>query len=274
MKVKDLIRYINEFANESFQYEWDNSGFQLGNREDDIKRVLISLDINKSVIDEAIKKNCDMIVSHHPLFFGDSEKNIEQSSVKGDMIFKLIKNNINVYSTHTPMDVSTIGLNMFMAKKLKLNNIEPLERYVSDKCDDDTNLFGLGATGTFDSRVPLNIDGVLKRVKTAYNTNVLKVTNNYNSLGIINRVALCTGAGADLMDKVKESGAKLFITSDTKYHQMQDFVDNGIVVINVGHYNAEICFLDIMYEFIRLRFPRLEVINSDQKNVESYAYFA
>ena len=50
------------------------------------------------------------------------------------MIFKLIKNNINVYSAHTPMDVSTIGLNMFMAKKLGLSEIEPLERYVSDKC--------------------------------------------------------------------------------------------------------------------------------------------
>ncbi len=272
MKVKDIIKYINVFANESFQYEWDNSGFQLGNRQAQVNRILLALDITNEVIDEAIREHCDMIISHHPLFFSKT-MNIEQSSIKGDMIFKLIKNNINVYSAHTPMDVSTIGLNMFMAKKLGLTDIKPLERVVSDKCEDDTNLFGLGAVGKLDPRTPMNIDGLLKKVKKAYNTNVLRVTNNYNTFGILSKVALCTGGGNDLIDKVKEKNAKVYITSDTKYHEMQNYVDNGIVLIGVGHYNAEICFLDIMYELLRLKFREIEVIKSEEKNVESFAYF-
>jgi len=272
MRVKDVIKYINVFANESFQYDWDNSGFQLGNRKDEVRRILLTLDITNDVIDEAIREHCDMIISHHPLFFNKT-MNIEQSSIKGDMIFKLIKNNINVYSAHTPMDVSTIGLNMFMAKKLGLSDIKPLERYVSEKCDDEANLFGLGAVGKLDSRMPMNIDGLLKKVKKAYNTNVLKVTNNYNTLGILNKVAICTGNGSDLLEKVKDKNAKVFITSDTKYHEMQSFVDNGIVLINVGHYNAEICFLDIMHELLRLKFDDIEIIKSEEKNVESFAYF-
>ncbi|WP_294468915.1 Nif3-like dinuclear metal center hexameric protein [uncultured Anaerofustis sp.] len=272
MRVKDVIEYINVFANESFQYEWDNSGFQLGNRNDEVRRILITLDITNEVIDEAIREHCDMIISHHPLFFSTS-MNIEQSSIKGDMIFKLIKNNINVYSAHTPMDVSTIGLNMFMAKKLGLSDIEPLERYVSDKCEDDANLFGLGAVGNLDTRMPVNIDGLLKKVKKAYNTNVLKVTNNYNTHGILSKVALCTGAGGDLLEMVKEKNAKVFITSDTKYHEMQEFVDNDIVLINVGHYNAEICFLEIMNELLKMKFHEIELIKSEEKNVESFAYF-
>ena len=72
---------------------------------------------------------------------------------------------------------------------------------------------------------------------------------------------------------VKEKGAKVFITSDTKYHEMQEFVDNDIVLINVGHYNAEICFLEIMNELLKMKFHEIELIKSEEKNVESFAYF-
>lgn len=272
MKVKDIIKYVNVFADESFQYDWDNSGFQLGNRNNEVNKILVSLDITSSVINEAIENKCDMIVSHHPLFF-DKTMNIEQSNLKGDMIFKLIKNNIDVYSAHTTMDVSATGLNVYMAKKLKLENIKPLERYVSEKCDDDSNLFGLGAVGTLNSSTPMNIEGLLKVVKNAYNANVLKISKNYNRAGILNKVALCTGAGADLLSRVKEKNANVYITSDVKYHQMQEFVENDIIVIDVGHYNAEICFVEIMAQLLKMNFPNLEVVSSMEKNVESFGYF-
>src|SRR5690554_4860082 len=125
MKCKDLIAAMEKLAPEYLAAEWDNVGLQIGSMEDDVKKILVTLDVTEAVIDEAIEENIDIIISHHPFIF-KAINNITMNDTKGRIINKLIKNDINLYVSHTNMDIAENGLNDMLAKKLKLENIKVL----------------------------------------------------------------------------------------------------------------------------------------------------
>jgi len=132
MKAKKIIDYLEKLAPISLQEKWDNSGIQIGSVEKNIKNILLALDITEEVVDEAIRDNKDMIISHHPLFFSDL-KNISKDTYKGRIIYKLINNDILVYSSHTNLDAANDGVNDYLAKILELKNIKPLNKVKEEK---------------------------------------------------------------------------------------------------------------------------------------------
>jgi dinuclear metal center protein, YbgI/SA1388 family len=121
MKACDLIKPIEEFAPISFQEQWDNCGFSIGNPSAEISKVLIALDCTEEVMDEAIALNCEMIITHHPLIFGTLKSVTTENNI-GKIISKGIKHNITVYSAHTNMDKASGGVSYIMAEKLRLIN--------------------------------------------------------------------------------------------------------------------------------------------------------
>ena len=103
MRIDDFIKEVERIAPLELQEEWDNSGIQIRASNGEIRRVLVALEINDGVIDEAIGAGADLILTHHPLIFG-SLKKIDGNDITGNHIVKLIKRGISVYSTHTPFD--------------------------------------------------------------------------------------------------------------------------------------------------------------------------
>lgn len=126
MKVKDVMAIINRYADEKLAWEGDNSGLQVGNTEDEITKILLCVDITDNVINEAIANECNMIISHHPLLYR-AVKNITNHDVKGQMITKLIKHDISLYSSHTSFDLSPYGMNSYIANQLDLKKIRFLD---------------------------------------------------------------------------------------------------------------------------------------------------
>lgn len=126
MYFKDVIRVLEEKYPKNLSYNWDNIGLMIGDTNNNIKRILVSLEATESVIDEAIEKKVDLIITHHPFIF-KGLKTIDKSSPKGRCIYKLIQNNINVYSAHTNFDIAFDGLNDELANILELKNLEILE---------------------------------------------------------------------------------------------------------------------------------------------------
>ncbi len=118
IRVSDLVGYLNNIADPSLAFEWDNVGFQVGNANLEVKKVLLTLDVTKNAINKAIKENVQMIISHHPLIFKPIKK------ITNPLYLKLIKNNIAVYCAHTNLDVIKKGVNFAFAEKLNLSNLE------------------------------------------------------------------------------------------------------------------------------------------------------
>lgn len=121
IKCIDIVNKLEELAPKHLAYDWDNVGLLVGDHTQIINKVLISLDASQSVIEEAIKKNVDLIITHHPMIF-KGIKQINTSSIMGEKVIKLIKNNISLYTAHTNLDAANSGVSDILANKLKLHN--------------------------------------------------------------------------------------------------------------------------------------------------------
>lgn len=122
---KEISNYLESLAPRLLQENYDNSGWQCGQPNDECKGVLVCLDVTEKVLDEAIKKSCNLIVAHHPLIFKGIKKIIGEGMTER-IIIKAIKNNISIYAIHTNLDNVKNGVNAKIGEKLGLENAKIL----------------------------------------------------------------------------------------------------------------------------------------------------
>ena len=125
MKIKDIVDALEKFAPLPLQDGFDNSGLQVGTTEVEVTGALLCLDVTEEVIDEAISNNCNLIVSHHPLFFHPLKRLVGDDYVQR-CVMKAVKNDIVLYASHTNMDNASGGMNYLIADKLGLTPLHPL----------------------------------------------------------------------------------------------------------------------------------------------------
>jgi len=125
MTIKDITNYIEEIAPLNYAEDFDNVGLLIGNYATKISGVLVTLDTLETVIDEAIEKNCNLIVSFHPIIFGGLKK-INGNNYVERVVLKAIKNDIAIYAMHTALDNSFVGVNAKICEMLSLNNLQIL----------------------------------------------------------------------------------------------------------------------------------------------------
>ena len=131
-KISEIITCIEQMAPLSYQESWDNSGVQVGNPEQEVKAVLLCVDITEATIDEAISRGANLIISHHPLIFRGVKRLTGRSYIER-VIIKAIQHDVVLYSAHTNMDKCLGGVNFRIAQKLGLKNIHvlaPEENYL------------------------------------------------------------------------------------------------------------------------------------------------
>lgn len=132
MILKDLIKHIENWAPPGIAWQKDNVGLQIGSTESQLNNILLCLEVNSRVVDDAIKKRCNLIISHHPLIFNPI-KSITTSEPTSELIKTLIKNEINLFSAHTNLDFTKDGVSFQLAKKLKLEKVHFLKNLNSNQ---------------------------------------------------------------------------------------------------------------------------------------------
>ena len=164
MKINEVIEYLNHKTLPCYQEDYDNAGFILGDTDQDLQGILITLDVTPEVVQEAIEGHFNLIVSHHPLIFGGL-KRITTGSPTGRMVMQLIEHHVAVYAAHTNLDNLEWGVNGILAEKLGLTDcaiLRPIEgvlrkmvTYVPTSHADKVRqaLFdcGAGCIGAYDS---------------------------------------------------------------------------------------------------------------------------
>ncbi len=124
-KIKEVISILEDFAPKQYQESYDNCGLLVGDSSQEVTGVLVSLDCTEAIIEEAILKKCNLIVSHHPLVFKGLKKLTGSNYVERTLL-KAIKNDIALYAIHTNLDNVSNGVNFKIAEKLLLNNVKIL----------------------------------------------------------------------------------------------------------------------------------------------------
>ena len=240
-----LIDYLEEVAPLHYQESYDNSGLIYGTRNKVISGVLISLDLTEQVLEEAIEKGCNVVVSHHPIIFSGIKK--FQGHYVDRTIEMAIKNDIAIYAIHTNLDnVLDNGVNSKIAEILGLENIAVL----SEKKDLNANQrVGSGVIGHLNEN--LEAGQFLDVLKNKMQLKVVKHTALLANK--IRKVAVCGGSGSFLLAAAIEKEADVFITADFKYHEFFD-ADGKIIIIDIGHYESERFTINLLYDLIIKKF--------------------
>lgn len=237
MKVKEITKVLEEKSPLHLQESYDNAGLIVGDYENDVSGIIVTLDVTEEVIDEAMLKNCNMIVAHHPIVFRGLKKITGKNYVERCVI-KAIKNDISIYAIHTNLDNNfSNGVNTKIAEKLGLVATMPLVTKDDDK-------FG-GVIGTL--KEPKSFKDFLEHVNNTFyiHSGGFRYTNKIKDE--ISSVAVCGGAGNFMLSDAIEKDADVFISSDFTYHQFFDAEDK-IVIIDIGHYESEQFTKDLLVD--------------------------
>ncbi|MDE6357945.1 MAG: Nif3-like dinuclear metal center hexameric protein, partial [Eubacteriales bacterium] len=247
----DIINIMEEYAKPTYAESWDNVGLMVGDENSVIKKILVALDINDEVIQEAIDKKCNMIITHHPFIF-KGIKSIKASEVSGKRIIKLIDNGINVYSAHTNLDIAKNGTNDTLEDLLKLKNIENLF-----PPKDSSEQYGLGRTGELDES--MKFSNFIEKVKNALRLDKLVICGELDTN--IKKVGICTGSGGeiDFISQAIKTKCDVYITGDLKYHNSQFAKDLGICLIDATHYASEVIIVPTICDYINKCAKRLNM---------------
>ncbi|MDD6310527.1 MAG: Nif3-like dinuclear metal center hexameric protein [Firmicutes bacterium] len=231
LKVRDIVKAINESVPESLQEGWDNSGIQIGFEDMPVTTILTCLEIDEAVAVEAINAGAQMIVSHHPLIFGGI-KRIDSDDSLGRVIEMLICSGISVYSSHTPFDVVEGGNNDVLAAKLGLTGVETASEDGFLKCG------YLPASMSLKDFVDYTAD--------CLNLEAGQIRAAGRADALVKRVGLCTGAGSDFAKAAKLAGCDVMVTGDVKHHEALDVIADGFNIVDAGHYGTEKFFAHSM----------------------------
>lgn len=132
MKLKEIIKIIEAKYPLSLAYDWDNVGLLVGDSNSEVKKIMVSIEANDKLVDEAIKNKVDLIITHHPFIFSKINR-VTTGDYKGNLIHKLIKNDISIYSMHTNFDIAFDGLNDYFMKVIGIDNSEILDITYSEQ---------------------------------------------------------------------------------------------------------------------------------------------
>lgn len=211
MDKYEIVKKIEDYAPLELAESWDCSGWGVETALRDVKKVMLALTVTDDIVKQAREQICDMIISHHPLFF-----------------VPLSWKDINIYSAHTNMDRTRGGTTDRLVNILGLKN--------SENIGDFTRLV------TLDNEI--NIQDFIKILKKVSPN--LRYVNNFNKK-TLKKIAFCAGSGSEFIKEAFEFGADAFITGDLKFHTA---LESPVVVFDIGHFESEIMVLDVFEEIL------------------------
>ena len=248
MKIKKVIDALEQFAPLPLQESYDNAGLQVGLTEAEISGALLCLDVTEAVVDEAVQKGCNLIVSHHPLLFRGL-KQISDADYVQRCVIKAIKHDIVVVSMHTNMDNALDGVNWKIAEHLGLKDTA----FFAQKMVEDIEA-GNGVIGSLP--VPMVADDFILLVKKQFGVECAMCNELLRRP--IQRVAICGGAGDFLLGDALVQGADAFITGEMHYHQYFGY-EQRLQICVIGHYQSEQFTSEIFRDIILRECPGVRI---------------
>jgi dinuclear metal center YbgI/SA1388 family protein len=239
LKILDIYNYLNTLSPFALQEKWDNSGLLLGDLSEDVQKIYLSIDVDEKLLDE-IEEN-SLLITHHPLIFGGL-KQLQFNQYPAHLIRKMVKKNISNIAMHTNFDQT--HLNEYVAEKILGLKIVKKDGFIAYMEVDES------------------FEDFAKRVGEAFGLLHVRCVKAHEH---IKTLALTTGSGASLMRSID---ADCFLTGDIKYHDAMEAHTINLSMIDIGHYESERFFGEILKTY--LENLGLAVIISQSKNPFTY----
>ena len=240
VKCQVVMDAIERLAPKRLAEDWDNPGLLVGSFKQNVRHILVCLDVSDAVVEQAIACEADMIVAHHPLIFKGLKK-IRTDLPLGARLQQLLKHDIAVAAAHTNLDIAVGGVNDVLATAIGL---EKLSTFVITSQAEDGTVESLGRMGTLPA--PMAVENFARQVRDALPASHVRLVNAGKRA--VRKVALCSGSGAEFIQKAAFMGADAYVTGDVKYHEAQQAVELGMHVIDAGHFATEFPVVEVLRE--------------------------
>lgn len=274
--VSMITEKLEQLAPKAAACDWDNPGLLVGRSDREVSRIYVALDASCAVVDAAIDAGCDLIVTHHPIIFRGL-KSINDQSALGLKLLDLIRNDVSVFSMHTNFDscpggmadivCAALGLRKtglmeptgFLPKDTQNGAAEGLQlRVVETEGDVNPDAYGIGFTAELPEL--LSAAELAARVKACFG---LPFVQYYDAGMPIRRIACCPGSGRGELKEVLSLGVDAFLSGDMGHHEGLDLCEEGISLLDAGHYGLEHIFVHYIAGFLRTQFPAAEIIEEE-----------
>ena len=254
--VQQIYEEMQRIAPLALAESWDNPGL-LVDCGGEVSRVLVTLDITPEVVEEAARKGCGLIVSHHPVIFSPLKKLSGQ-----DVAFQLVKSGISAICMHTNLDAAEGGVNEVLAGIFGMREMEAFAE-------------GCGRVGSIE---PVTVPELAKKAQKELASRCNQPFNGpavqvkFADTGkTVRRLAVISGAGGSLFEDAIARGADCLLTGEANHHHAIDAKRLGLSLIAAGHYATEFPVTAAVAEKLRTAFPELEVLVSEDAR-DPYTY--
>ena len=238
VKCQVVMDVLEQLAPKRLAEDWDNPGLLVGALNQNIRRILVCLDVSDKVVEQAVACQADMIVAHHPLIFKGLKK-IRTDLSLGARLQQLLKHDIAVAAAHTNLDIAVGGVNDVLAGAIGL---EKLSTFVITSQAEDGTVESLGRMGTLPA--PMAAADFARQVREALPAGYVRLVDA--GARPVRKVALCSGSGAEFIHKAAFMGADAYVTGDVKYHEAQQAMELGMHVIDAGHFATEFPVVEVL----------------------------
>ena len=222
MKILEIYEYLNTLSPFDIQESWDNSGLLVGDFKEDISSVALSIDVDEALID-SLEENT-LLITHHPIIFGGL-KQLEFSKYPANLLQNMIKKNISNIAMHTNFDQT--HLNEYVATEILGYKITKKDGFVAYL------------------EINEDFDSFAKKVSIAFGLPHARCVKTSNYVTV---AALTTGSGCSLMRSLH---ADCFLTGDVKYHDAMEAKSINLSLIDIGHYESEKFFAEILQKYLK-----------------------
>ncbi len=253
MTLQELTRKIYEKFPRVHQVAGDNTGLLCGDPAAPVRRLLVALDPTGDVIDEALARNADCILSHHPLIRTPLKAVTAQG--ESQRIWQLVTSGIGCICMHTNVDGAPGGMGDALAGALNLQNVRPI------LADPDNPQ---GVFGRIGEIAPVSAAGLCTQVKRALNTPFVRMSDGGN---ICRTVAVLGGSGREFIEIAAAEGADAYVTADCRYHDFHLAQTLGLTLIDAGHYPTENVIVETFIALIHEIAPEIEVLRSTHTDI-------
>lgn len=262
--VGDIYRFLDSKAPFFIQMDYDNSGFLVGRESAVVSNVLIALDITKEVIWEAKEKKANLILSHHPVIWGQISS-VNDRNQTGKKLLALIENEIAAICLHTNLDAVEGGVNSELAKRLNLQQLTPLHE---DGLLDSGVSYGIGRVGLRRDG-PTSMECFVSEVKQSLSLEGVRVLDTGRP---VHKVAVGGGACGGMLADVEKQGCDTFLTSEIKHDVYLEARVKQINLLDAGHYTTEAVICPVLARWMEEAYPELRIFLSETER-ELFHYY-
>ncbi|SFT49065.1 dinuclear metal center protein, YbgI/SA1388 family [Selenomonas sp. GACV-9] len=231
VKCQVVMDALERIAPKRLAEDWDNPGLLVGALNQDIHKILVCLDVSDEVVEQAVASGADMIVAHHPLIFKGIRK-VRTDLPLGRRLQQLLKHDIAVAAAHTNLDIAEGGVNDVLAQAIGLTK---LSAFVIEHQEEDGSVVSMGRVGSLPA--PMTVQDFAAQVRDALPTEHVRLVDAGQRP--VRKVAICSGSGAEFIQRAAFVGADVYVTGDVKYHEAQQAVELGLHIIDAGHFGTE-----------------------------------